>query len=339
VRILFVGGTGLISSACSVAALEAGHELWLLNRGRSALPAAPGARLLHADVRDEAATRDAVAGKDWDAVVQWVAFTPSQVAQDLRVLAGHTGQYVFISSASIYQKPPASWLITEATPTVNPFWRYSQEKIACEAALSGQEGVPWTVVRPSHTYGPSQVPVAVNSWAKPFTVIERMRRGAPVIVPGDGTSLWTLTHNSDFARAFTGLLGRKEALGEAFHITSDEVLTWDQIYREVAAAAQAEASLVHVPTDAFAGADPEAWAGLWGDKSHSVVFDNSKVRSLVPGWKAVVPFAEGVRESVAWFDADPARQEVDEDANRRWDSLAEIYQEALKRARTLRAAV
>jgi len=337
VRTLFIGGTGLISSACSVAALEAGHELWLLNRGRSGHPPAPGARALQADVHDEAATREAVAGKDWDAVVQWVGFTPSQVAQDLRVFAGFTGQYIFISSASTYQKPPASWLVTEATPTVNPFWRYAQEKIACEELLAGQDRVPWTIVRPSHTYGPSQIPVAVGSWEKPFTVIERMRRGAPVLVPGDGTSLWALTYNSDFARAFTALLGRKEALGEVFHITSDEVLTWDQIYREVAAAAGAQARLVHVPTDAFAGADPEMWAGLWGDKSHSAVFDNSKIRSLVPGWKALVPFAEGIRECVAWFDADPSRQEVDQEANRRWDALAGIYQGALEQARSLGA--
>jgi nucleoside-diphosphate-sugar epimerase len=334
-RILFIGGTGLISSACSVAALEAGHELWLLNRGRSPQPPAAGARLIHADIRDEAATRDAVAGKDWDAVVQWVAFTPGQVAQDLRVFTGRTGQYVFISSASIYQKPPANWLITEATPTVNPFWRYSQEKIACEALLAGQDAVPWTVVRPSHTYGPSQIPVAVNSWAKPFTVIERMRRGAPVIVPGDGTSLWTLTHNSDFARAFTGLLGRKEALREAFHITSEEALTWGQIYQEVARAAHAEANFVHVPTDAFAGADPDTWASLWGDKSHCAVFDNSKIRSLVPGWRALVPFAEGISQAVEWFDADPSRQEVDEQANQLWDSLAAIYQDALTSTRSL----
>ena len=336
-RILFIGGTGLISSACSVAALEAGHELWLLNRGRSALPCAPGARSLHADVRDEARTREALAGRDWDAVVQWVAFQPGQVSQDLRVFDGHTGQYIFVSSASVYQKPPASWLITEATPTVNPFWRYSQEKIACEAVLKSQSAVPWTIVRPSHTYGPSQVPVAVGSWDKPFTVIDRMRRKAPVIVPGDGTSLWTLTHSTDFARAFTGLLGCKQALGEAFHITSDEVLTWDQIYQEVAAAAQAQARFVHVPTDAFEVADAQAWAGLWGDKSHSAVFDNSKIRSVVPGWKATIPFAEGVRQTVAWFDADPSRQGTDEVANRRWDALAAIYEAALERSHALGA--
>jgi len=335
VRTLFIGGTGLISSACSVSALEAGHELWLLNRGRSLLPPAAGAKALQADVHNEAEVAAAVAGKDWDAVVQWVAYTPAQVAQDLKVFAGRTGQYVFISSASTYQKPPTSWLITESTPLANPFWRYSADKIACEQLLAGQNDVPWTVVRPSHTYGPSQVPVAVGSWSRPFTIIDRMRRGSPIIVPGDGTSLWTLTHNTDFARGFTGLLGRAGALGEAFHITSDEVLTWDQIYLAVADAAGAEASLVHVPTDAFRGADPQAWAGLIGDKSNCAVFDNSKLRSVVPGFKAVVPFAEGVRDTVAWLDAEPARQAIDREANERWDRLAAVYQEALQRAGAL----
>jgi nucleoside-diphosphate-sugar epimerase len=336
VRTLFIGGTGLISSACSVAALEAGHELWLLNRGRSALPPAPGAHVLRANVRDEAELAAAVAGKDWDSVVQWVAYTPAQVAQDLKVFAARTAQYVFISSASTYHKPPLTWLISESTPLANPFWSYSADKIACERLLAAEEAVPWTIVRPSHTYGPSQIPVAVGSWAKPFTIVDRMRRAAPVIVPGDGTSLWTLTHNSDFAGAFVGLLGRPEAIGEAFHITSDEALSWDQIYRAVADAAGAEAKLVHVPTDAFEGADPDAWAGLIGDKSHCAVFDNSKIRSLVPGFRARVTFAQGARESVAWFDADPARQLIDDEANRRWDRLAAVYGEALERACALR---
>jgi nucleoside-diphosphate-sugar epimerase len=331
--VLFVGGTGLISSACSAEALAAGHELWLLNRGRSFLPPATAARLLQADARDEASVRQAVGGTDWDAVVQWVGFTPEHVDLDLRVFAGRTGQYVFISSASAYEKPPSHWLISESTPLANPFWRYSQEKIACERLLASQQDVPWTVVRPSHTYGPSQIPVAIGSSSKPYTVIERMRRGAPVLVPGDGTSLWTLTHAADFARGFTGLLGRKEALGQAYHITSDEALTWDQIYRTVARAAGVEEpNLLHVPSDAVAAAGPAAGAGLTGDKSNSLVFDNSKIRSLVPGFKARIPFAEGIRESIAWVDADPARQAVDHAANALCDQLARIYTEALSRA-------
>jgi nucleoside-diphosphate-sugar epimerase len=265
-------------------------------------------------------------------VVQWIAFTPEDVVRDLRVFEGRVGQYVFISSASIYQTPPVHWLITESTPLSNPFWKYSRDKIDCEKLLAGQSRVPWTVVRPSHTYGPSQVPIGVGSWAKPYTAIDRMRRGAPVIVPGDGTSLWTITHNSDFARGFVGLLGREEAVGEAFHITSDEALSWGQIYKAIADAAGVEARLVYIPTDAIGAADPDSLPGLWGDKSHSVVFDNAKVRSLVPDFEATVPFAEGIRETVAWFDADPARRGIDEPSNALWDGLIAIYTSALQEA-------
>ena len=334
-RVLFIGGTGLISSACSEAAIARGDELWLVNRGRSVYPPARGAHVLNADARDEAALAEVVEGQEWDCVVQWIAYTPDEVARDLRVFEGRTGQYVFISSASVYQKPPAHWLITESTPAVNPYWRYSQQKIACEQLLAGQTRIPWTIVRPSHTYGPSQVPIAVGSWAKPYTVIDRMRRGAPMVVPGDGTSLWTVTHNSDFARGFVGLLGRDEALSEIFHITSDEALTWAQIYRAIADAAGAEARMVFVPTDGIGAADPESLPGFWGDKSHCAVFDNAKVRSLVPEFKAIVPFAEGIRETVAWFDADPARRAIDEGANTLWDRLAAIYDSALKQASEL----
>jgi nucleoside-diphosphate-sugar epimerase len=317
--------------------LAEGHELWLLNRGRSVYAPAEGARVLHANARDEEALAKAVGEHEWDSVVEWIAYTPADVVRDLRVFEGRTRQYIFISSASVYQKPPSHWLITESTPLRNPFWKYSQDKISCEHLLAGQSRVPWTVVRPSHTYGPSQVPIGVGSWEKPYTVIDRMRRGAPVIVPGDGTSLWTVTHNSDFARGFVGLLGREEALGEAFHITSDEALSWGQIYRAVAGAAGAEANLLTVPTDAIAAADPASLGGLWGDKSHSAVFDNAKIRSLVPGFKATVPLADGIRATIAWFDADPARRAIDEAANALWDRLAAVYQGALRDAGALAA--
>jgi nucleoside-diphosphate-sugar epimerase len=334
-RTLFIGGTGLISSGCCPAVLEAGHELWLLNRGRSLLPAPEGAHLIHADANDEAAVASALGQREWDVVVQWVAYKPEQVRRDLRLFGGRTGQYVFISSASAYQKPPAHWLITESTPLDNPFWEYSRDKIACERVLAEQSDVPWTVVRPSHTYGPSQIPVAVGSWQKPFTIVDRMRRGAPVLVPGDGTSLWTLTHNTDFALGFIGLLGRREALRRAFHITSDEALTWGQIYQAVADAAGVALNALHMPTDALVAADEENAASMCGDKAHSAVFDNTAVRALVPGFRARVPFAEGIRETVAWFDADPRRQDVDHDANALWDRLAEIYLDALARAQAL----
>jgi nucleoside-diphosphate-sugar epimerase len=335
VRILFIGGTGIISTACSSAALAAGHELWLLNRGLSRLPTAvPPERILRGDATDEQQVRSAVGNSEWDVVVQWVGYVPRQVRQDLEVFAGAVGQYIFISSASVYEKPPSHWKITESTPTVNPFWRYSRDKIACEAVLHDawqRRGFPVTIVRPSHTYGPSQIPVAVGSWRQPFTIVDRMRRGKWVVVPGDGTSIWTVTHASDFAKGFTGLFGQRAALGEDFHITSDEALTWNQIYSLVAAAAGVEPRLLHVPTDAIVASDPGD-GSMWGDKSNCAVFDNSKLRGLVPGYQATVPFSEGIKQTVAWFDEDRTRQGVDEDANQRWDRLTRVYEEALLRA-------
>ncbi len=232
-RVLFVGGTGLISSVCSAAAVAAGHELWLLNRGRSRLEVpVPAERTIIADAYNEAEVRSALRGRDWDAVVQWVGYLPAQVQQDINVFSG-AGQYVFISTAATYEKPPSHWLVTERTPQSNPYWDYGRQKIACEKLLieAGEHsGFPYTIVRPSLTYGVSQIPVVIGSWEKPFTIVDRMRRGAPIIVPGDGTSLWTITHNSDFAKGLLGLLGNPAAIGQDFHITSDEALTWDQIY-------------------------------------------------------------------------------------------------------------
>jgi nucleoside-diphosphate-sugar epimerase len=334
-RVLFVGGTGLISSACSVAAEQAGHDLWLVNRGRSTLPpTVPEERVIIADAMDAAQLRGALHGTRWDVVVQWVGFQPDHVADDVETFAD-VGQYVYISSASVYEKPPSSWLITEKTPTVNPFWLYAQMKIACEGVLRSahqDSGFPMTIVRPSLTYGDSQIPVMVGSWARPFTIIERMRRNATILVPGDGTAIWTLTHNSDFAKGLIGLFGQQPAIGEDFHITSDEALSWNQIYQLVGEAAGVRPDLLHIPTDAIVAADPASLGSLWGDKANSSVFDNAKLRSVVPDFAATTPFAEGIRRTVAWFDADPARQAVDDAANALWDRLVAVYTEALGQA-------
>lgn len=334
-EILFVGGTGIISSACVEAALGAGHEVWTLNRGRSRLanPVALEHRLI-GDASDEGSARAALSGHHFDVVVQWTAYVTRQVELDLALYA-NAGQYVFVSSASAYEKPPTHWLTTESTPLANPYWQYSRDKIACERVLMSayeSSGFPVTIIRPSLTYGRSQIPVSIGSWEKPFTILERMRRGAKILVPGDGTNLWTLTHNSDVARGLLGLLGRPEARGEAFHITSDEVLTWNRIYQLVGEAAGVEPELVHVPTDAVVASDPSMLGTLWGDKSNSALFDTSKLRTLVPDFRAEVPFADGIRETVAWFDADPSRQAIDHAANREWDRLAAIYLDALERA-------
>jgi len=333
-KVLFIGGTGLISTACSHLAITQGIELFLLNRGnRSDLPA--GATNLIADVRDPEATARALAGQQFDAVVDWVAYTVADIERDLALFRGSTRQYMFISSASAYQKPVGHYRIAEGTPLANPFWDYSRNKIACEERLMRayrEEGFPFTIVRPSLTYGDTQIPLVVNSWQLPYTAVARMRQGKPVIVPGDGTSLWTITHNSDFARGLIGLLGHQQAIGHAFHITSDEVLTWDQIYAATAAAAGAEAKIVHIASDFIAACMPDMAGSLLGDKTVSVVFDNSKIKRFVPGFCATTPFARGIRQTIAWFDADPARQRIDATADQQWDRLIGAYEQGLQNA-------
>ena len=333
-KVLFIGGTGLISSACTRLAVERGVDLFLLNRGHDP-DRARGAVTLVADLRDEAAVARTLAGHRFDAVVDWMAFTPEDVERDLRLFAGRTDQFVFISSASAYLKPLGHWLLREDSPLGNPFWEYARGKIACEERLMRafrEDGFPVTIVRPSLTYGDTQVPLAVNSWEMPFTAIARMRAGKPLIVPGDGTSLWTITHNSDFATGFVGLLGRRQAIGHAFNIMSDEVLTWDEIYRQTAAAAGVEARIVHIASDFIAACLPDMTGTLTGDKSVSAVFDTTKIRRFVPDFRPVVPFAEGIRRTVAWFDADPARQQVDAAMDAAWDRLVAAYEEGLASA-------
>jgi nucleoside-diphosphate-sugar epimerase len=309
-RILVIGGTGIISSAVTRLAVEHGHDVTVLNRGSSATrPLPEGAEVVQADVRDPASVREALGRREFDSVVDWVAFTPEHVRTDLELFRDRTGQYVFISSASAYQTPPERLPVTESTPLRNPFWQYSRDKIACEDLLVGayrDTGFPVTVVRPSHTYDRTSVPLD-GGW----TAVERMRQGREVVVHGDGTSLWTLTHHEDFARGFVPLLGDPRALGEAFHITSDDVLTWNQVVRALGAAAGVEPRIVHVPSDAIAAADPDWGAGLLGDKAHSMVFDTTKLRRVVPEFTTTIRFEQGAREIVAWHDADPARRVVD----------------------------
>jgi nucleoside-diphosphate-sugar epimerase len=312
-QVLFIGGTGVISSACSRLAVAQGKELFLLNRGQTARPIPNGARVLYGDIRNQASVEEALGDLTFDVVVNWINFTPEQVQADIEFFQGRTGQYIFISSASAYQKPISGLPITESTPLYNPFWAYSRAKIAGEERLVRayrEAGFPMTIVRPSHTYDRTMVPLLGH-----YTALDRMRRGKKVIVHGDGTSLWVLTHHEDFAKGFVGLLGNPHAIGQAVQITSDELLTWNQIYTLLAHAAGVEPQIVHVPSDLVARFDPEEGAGLLGDKAHSVIFDNSKIKRLVPGFVATIPFAQGAREIVAWHEADPARQVVDEGVN------------------------
>jgi nucleoside-diphosphate-sugar epimerase len=335
-RILFLGGTGTISTACTALALARGHDVHLLNRGQRA-PAPAGAKVITADLHDEPAAAAALGDRTWDVVVNFIAFNVDDVERDLRLFRGRTRQYIFISSASAYQRPALSPFVTESTPLVNPFWEYSRHKIACEDRLMRalrEEAFPVTIVRPSLTFGDRQITVAVNSWPKSFTAVDRMRRGLPMIVPGDGSSLWTITHNTDFAKGFVGLLGHPQAIGQAFHITSDEVLTWDQIYQAVAEAAGAPPpKLVHIASDFLAACLPEMTGSLIGDKATSVVFDNSKIKRFVPDFVATMRFRDGIARTIAWFDADPARQVIDQEANATWDRLIAAYERGLAAAR------
>lgn len=310
--ILFIGGTGVISAAAAEHAVALGHRLTILNRGKSAgRPTPEGAEVVTADIRDSAAVDEALRGRTFDAVADFISFTPEHAAAAIKQFSGRTGQYVFISSASAYQKPPARLPILESTPLRNPFWQYSRDKIACEDLLMRayrDDGFPVTVVRPSHTYDRTKIAL-LGGW----TDIHRMRARLPVLVHGDGTSLWTLTHSRDFAKAFVGLLGRPQAVGESYTITSDEFLPWDQVYRLFArAAGVAEPELVHVASETIAAHDSERGPWLLGDRAHSVVFDNSKIKSLVPSFQASVPFADGTREIVRWHDTHPELQQVDD---------------------------
>jgi nucleoside-diphosphate-sugar epimerase len=318
-KVLFIGGTGIISSACSKLALERGIDLYLLNRGQSPRPVPEGAKVLHGDIRDPQSARAALGKMSFDVVVNWIAFTTDHIEADLALFRGRTGQYIFISSASAYQTPPAGLPVTESTVLDNPYWLYSRNKIACEERLVKayrDEKYPITIVRPSHTYDKTLLPMDGG-----YTVVDRMRKGKKVIVHGDGTSLWTLTHHADFAKGFVGLLGNSHAIGEAFHITSDDWLTWDQIHHIVARAAGTEAHIVHVPSDLIAAFDPDWGAGLLGDKAHSMIFDNSKIKRLVPDFICTIPFTRGAEEIMAWLDADPARHKVDEAFNQLCDRI------------------
>ena len=321
-RVLFLGGTGIISSACAALAVERGVDLTVVTRGGTSAkrPLPEGVRTLTADVREPAALREALGGEEFDAVVDFVAFTPDHVRADVETFTGRTGQYVFVSSASAYQKPVAHLPITESTPLHNPWWQYSRDKIACEELLTAayrEQGFTATVVRPSHTYDRTSLPVD-GGW----TVVDRMRRGKPVVVHGDGTSLWVLTHHTDFAKGLVPLLGEPAVVGEAVHITGDELLTWDGIHRRLAAAAGvADPQLVHVPSEVIARDDPDGGAGLLGDKAHSVVFDNTKLKRLVPGFAATTSYAQGARESVAHHDAHPELRVLDPEVDARQDRL------------------
>lgn len=324
-KVLFIGGTGNISTSVSKLCVKKGIDLYLLNRGNK--EEIPGAKVIKGDISNVDQIIPLLKGHKWDAVVNWIAFTEDQIERDINLFRGKTRQYIFISSASAYQKPPTHPVITESTPLYNPFWQYSRNKIACEERLNHayrEENFPSVIVRPSHTYD-TVIPVALGGWTE-YNIVKRLRKGEKIIVHGDGTSLWTMTHAEDFAKGFVGLLGHQQATGNAFHITSDESLTWNQIYQALANAVGVEPNIVHIPSEFICNIDKEQTGNLIGDKTYSVIFDNSKIKMFVPDYKATIPFSEGVKRSLAWFEADPKRQIISKETDEMMNRIISEYE-------------
>ena len=326
-KVLFIGGTGTISYNCSKLAIEKGCEVSLLNRGKSTLrEPLTGAEMILADIREPDNVRQALGDRKFDVVIEFLGFNPEHVEVDLQLFRGRTNQYIFISSASAYQTPPEKLPVTEDTPLDNPVWQYSRDKIACERRLMQayfEEGFPVTIVRPSHTYDEGYIPIT-GRW----TFVERMLQGRPVITYGDGTSIWTLTHSSDFAKGFVGLFGKEEAIGQAYHITSDEWQTWDQIVGKLADAVGVEPKIVHVPSDLIAQFDEEWGRGLLGDKAQSFILDNSKIKALVPEFVCTVPFREGIARTVEFYRQHPELRAINPTFNNTVEAILDSYAKA-----------
>jgi nucleoside-diphosphate-sugar epimerase len=329
-KVLFIGGTGNISSAVSRLAVNRGIDLYHLNRGIRKTNI-PGVTTIIGDIASPSTLPDELFKHQWDVVVNWIAFQDTDIERDIKLFQGKTGQYIFISSASAYQSPPSHPIITESTPLHNPFWDYSRNKIKCEEHLSQayrDNNFPITIVRPSYTYD-TVIPVAIGGYEE-YTIVDRIIKGQPIIVHGDGTSLWTNTHADDFAKGFVGLLGNVQAIGHAFHITSDEILTWNQIYTILADAVGKPANIVHIPSDFICKLEPSFTGNLLGDKAVSVIFDNTKIKRFVPDFKATIPFSEGIRRTLAWFDANPEKQVVKTTTNEVMDRIINSYKKGFQ---------
>lgn len=327
-KALFIGGTGTISMAISKLCLSKGWELYLLNRGnRNAVPGLEKAHFITVDVNDEKAVAEKIAGLHFDVVGEFIGFVPSQLERDYRLFKGKCDQFIYISSASAYQKPCNDFLISEKTPLANPYWQYSRDKIACEEYLMKlyrEESFPVTIVRPSHTYDERSVPLGVHGEKGSWQVVKRIMEGKPVIIHGDGTSLWTLTHNSDFAKGYVGLMGNIHAIGEAVQIMSDESVTWNQIYEVIAKTLGVKLNAVHVSSEYLAAHSNYDFTGsLIGDKANSVVFDCSKLKRLVPEFVATKRMDQGIRETVEYVLAHKECQTEDKDYDEWTDKIIE----------------
>lgn len=324
-KVLFIGGTGNISLSSTRLAIERGIDIFLLTRAKGqAVP--EGAVSLVADINDEARVKELIKDHFFDAVVNWIAFEPEDIKRDFRLFGDKTDQYVFISSASCYQKPLSHPIITESTPLANPYWDYSRNKIACEEELTKlyrNYDFPITIVRPSLTYD-TVIPVPIGGWTE-YTIVDRIKRQKPIIIHGDGSSLWTITHARDFAVGFLGLMGHQQAIGQSFHITSDEILTWNQIYEAVALTTGVEAVKVYIPSDYLGSFDEQLDGSLRGDKAVSTIFDNTKIRRFVPEFNPTIRFKEGIRETVDWFEAAPERMLIKQKTNDFMDGIIRVF--------------
>lgn len=325
-KVLFIGGTGNISSSVSKLCIAKGIDLFLLNRGIRENTVAK-AKVITGDINNFEQIKNVLKDHQWDAVVNWIAFNEKDIERDIQLFRNKTKQYIFISSASAYQKPPLNPVITESTPLKNPFWDYSRNKIACEERLNKayrEEDFPITIVRPSLTYD-TVIPVAIGGWTE-YTIIDRMKKGEKIIVHGDGTSLWVVTHAEDFAKGFIGLLGNLHAIGNAFHITTDELLTWNQIYETIANTIGVEPNIIHIPSDFIVSQENSLMGSLLGDKSYSVIFDNSKIKKFVPDFIATIPFKEGIERTLNWFDEKPERKIIRKETNEMMDRIIQSYE-------------
>lgn len=328
-KVLFIGGTGIISSACTKICMERGIDISLLNRGISIRTPPDNVKLIKADIRNPSNVKSAISKLDFDVVVDWIAYTEEHVRNDYELFKGKVEQFIFISSASAYEKPPMILPITESANLYNPYWQYSRDKIACEKYLVDifhEEGFPITIVRPSHTYDKTLIPIHGQ-----YTAVNRMKKGKKVIIHGDGTSLWTLTHNSDFAKGFFGLLGKTDAIGESFHITSDELLTWNQIYKAFADTLGIKTNFIHIPSNYINIFDDEWGSSLLGDKAHSMIFNNKKIKAMVPDFQATTPFSSGVKRIVDWYEADYSRQVIDTKLDHIMDLIIDRFEASLNR--------
>lgn len=325
-KVLFIGGTGNISTEVSKLCVDKGIDLYLLNRGKRKNEITKAKKII-ADIFNYDEYYKVLDNQNWDVVVNWIAFTEKDVINDIKLFNGKTNQYIFISSASAYEKPPSSPFITESTPLRNPYWQYSRDKIACENLLlqaHKNSDFPVTIVRPSHTYD-KVLPIIIGGW-KEYTCVDRIKRGKKIIVHGDGTSLWIITHAKDFAKGFVGLIGKSDAIGEAFHITTDEVLTWNQIYEAIGDVVGVPPNIVHIPSDFIGQYDEHLKSSLIGDKTHSVIFDNGKIKRYVPGFKALIPFREGIKNTLDWFDEKKSRQIINTESNNLIDKIISDYE-------------